>query len=83
MFLSSVSVMPRALLAWPGVINGSGGGVSAALLAVTRLMANVSNNVNQLAKFANSEGQFPGLQITEHARGHPSVDSVERVRTRN
>lgn len=31
----------------------------AELFRVSRLMANVSNNVNQLAKYANSEGQFP------------------------
>ena len=31
----------------------------AELFTVTRLMANVSNNVNQLAKFANTESQFP------------------------
>ena len=34
-------------------------GAIAELFTVTRLMANVSNNVNQLAKFANTEGQFP------------------------
>jgi hypothetical protein len=33
--------------------------VIAELFAVTRLMAGVSSNVNQLAKFANTEGQFP------------------------
>jgi hypothetical protein len=31
----------------------------AELFALTRLMANVSNNVNQLARYANTEGKFP------------------------
>ena len=31
----------------------------AELFTLTRLMANVSNNVNQLARYANTEGQFP------------------------
>lgn len=31
----------------------------AELFTMTRLMANVSNNVNQLAKYANVEGRFP------------------------
>lgn len=33
--------------------------VIAELFAVTRLMATVANNVNQLARYANTEGQFP------------------------
>lgn len=33
--------------------------VVAEVFAIRRLMANVSNNVNQLAKYANSEGAFP------------------------
>ncbi|MFD1716057.1 plasmid mobilization relaxosome protein MobC [Amnibacterium flavum] len=31
----------------------------AELFAVSRLLGTVANNVNQLAKFANTEGQFP------------------------
>jgi hypothetical protein len=31
----------------------------AELFRLTRLMATVSNNVNQLARYANTEGQFP------------------------
>ena len=31
----------------------------AELFALTRLMATVSNNVNQLARYANTEGRFP------------------------
>lgn len=31
----------------------------AELFAVSRTLANVANNVNQLARFANTEGQFP------------------------
>lgn len=31
----------------------------AELFALTRLMATVSNNVNQLARYANTEGMFP------------------------
>jgi len=31
----------------------------AEMFRLTRLMANVSNNVNQLARYANTEGQFP------------------------
>lgn len=33
--------------------------VIAELFTLTRLMATVSNNVNQLARFANTEGLFP------------------------
>ena len=33
--------------------------VIAELFTLTRLMANVSNNVNQLARYANTEGKFP------------------------
>ena len=31
----------------------------AEMFTLTRLMANVSNNVNQLARYANTEGKFP------------------------
>ncbi|MFC5931765.1 plasmid mobilization relaxosome protein MobC [Cryobacterium melibiosiphilum] len=51
----------------------------AELFVVTRLMANVSNNVNQLAKFANTEGQFPGAAAAVVAEYRALAVKVEDV----
>lgn len=53
--------------------------VIAELFALTRLMATVSNNVNQLARYANTEGQFPAdahTVVTEYRVLAVKVDDV-------
>jgi hypothetical protein len=42
-------------------------------------MANVSNNVNQLAKFANTEGQFPDTAAAVVAEYRTLAVKVEDV----
>ena len=49
----------------------------AELFTVTRLMANVSNNVNQLAKFANTEGAFPDTAVAVVAEYRALAVKVE------
>ena len=51
----------------------------AELFAVSRLLGNVANNMNQVAKFANSEGTFPAdaLELTgEYRRMVGRIDDV-------
>ena len=51
----------------------------AEMFRLTRLMANVSNNVNQLARYANTEGQFPAdaqAAIAEYRVLAGKVDEV-------
>jgi hypothetical protein len=54
-------------------------GAIAELFVVTRLMANVSNNVNQLAKFANTEGAFPDSAAAVVAEYRVLAVKVESV----
>lgn len=57
--------------------------LGAELLAVQRLLANIANNTNQLARFANSEGQFPAeaeLVVAEYRALVPRIrEAVERI----
>ena len=51
----------------------------AELFTLTRLMANVSNNVNQLARYANTEGRFPadaGAVVAEYRVLAGKVENV-------
>jgi hypothetical protein len=51
----------------------------AELFAVSRLLGNVANNMNQVAKFANSEGTFPAeaAELTgEYRRMVGRIDDV-------
>lgn len=53
----------------------------AEIFSVRRLMANIANNVNQLAKFANSEGRLPQeaeLIVAEYRRAVPAMEAAAR-----
>jgi hypothetical protein len=57
----------------------------AEIFRLTRLMATVSNNVNQLARYANTEGQFPdeaGAVVDEYralaAKVEVQIDRLAR-----
>ena len=51
----------------------------AEIFTLTRLMATVSNNVNQLAKYANTEGQFPADAVAVVAEYRALSVKVEDV----
>ena len=54
----------------------------AEMFRLTRLMANVSNNVNQLARYANTEGQFPDEARAVVAEYRALAGKVEDVMDR-
>lgn len=53
----------------------------AELFAIRRLMANIANNTNQLAKYANTEGAFPdeaAAVVAEYRAVVPGLQAVVR-----
>ena len=54
----------------------------AEIFAVRRLMATVSNNMNQLARFANTQGRFPAEAASVLAEYRRLVPRMERAAER-
>lgn len=73
LFESALNAQVRTDTEWKQVV--------AELFAVNGRLGNLTNNVNQLAKFANTEGQFPAEAaeiMEEFRRLAPQIDDAVR-----